>query len=83
MSGTTGQSLRLEAVRIRLTGEMAEHYDVYYRVHIQNEGWMDWTKNGEPAGSEGYAYRMEALEIRIVPKGDTSIQTGTHAFISK
>lgn len=83
VSGTTGQSLRLEAVRICLTGEMAEHYDVYYRVHIQNEGWMDWTKNGEPAGSEGYAYRMEALEIRIVPKGDTSIQTGTHAFISK
>ena len=26
--GTTGQSTRLEAIRIRLTGEMANHYDL-------------------------------------------------------
>lgn len=67
-SGTTGKAKRLEAIQIRLTGEMAEKYDVYYRTHIENFGWLDWAKNGESAGSEGYAYRMEGVQIEIVPK---------------
>ncbi len=69
LSGTTGQHLRLEAVEIKLTGEMAEKYDIYYRVHAQNYGWLDWAKNGERAGTAGYGYRLEALEIQLVNKG--------------
>ena len=38
ISGTSGQSKRLEAIAIELTGEMAEHYDIYYRVHAQSYG---------------------------------------------
>lgn len=30
VSGTTGQSKSVQAIQIRLTGEMANHYDVYY-----------------------------------------------------
>ncbi len=37
--GTTGQSRQLEAVKIRLTGELAKHMDVWYRVHSANVGW--------------------------------------------
>ena len=70
-SGTSGKSKRLEAIRIRLTGEMAKHYDVYYRVHAQNLGWMGWTKNGLPAGTSGYSYRLEAIQIQLVPKGES------------
>ena len=69
-SGTHGQSKRLEAIQIQLTGEMAEHYDVYYRVHAQNFGWMGWAKNGEMAGTAHYAYRLEGIEIVVVPKGE-------------
>ena len=69
-SGTSGKSKRLEAIRIKLTGEMAEHYDVYYRVHAQNFGWMGWAKNGAPAGTAGYSYRLEAIQIQLIPKGE-------------
>ena len=31
-------------IRIRLTGQLAEHYDVYYRVHSAYFGWLGWTK---------------------------------------
>ena len=48
MSGTSGQAKRLEAIRISLYGEMAEHYDIYYRVHAQSFGWLSWAKNGDP-----------------------------------
>ena len=69
MSGTTGQSLRLEAIQIRLTGEAANYYDVCYRVHAQNLGWLGWTSNGNSAGTEGMSYRLEGIEIIVCPKG--------------
>ena len=47
------QGKRVEAIQINLTGEMANHYDVYYRVHAESYGWLDWAKNGESAGTEG------------------------------
>ena len=70
MSGTSGQSKRLEAIRIKLTDELAENYDIYYRVHAQEFGWLGWAKNGESAGTEGYSYRLEAIQIVVTAKGD-------------
>lgn len=71
LSGTEGQSLRLEAISIKLTGTMAVNYDVYYRVHCQDYGWLDWAKNGEYAGTEGQSKRLEAIEIKLVKLGET------------
>lgn len=67
-AGTTGQSKQIEAVRIRLTGAMAEKYDVYYRVHSAEVGWLGWAKNGESAGTEGYSYGVQALQVKLVEK---------------
>jgi len=69
MSGTQGESKRLEAIQIKLTGTDAEQFDIYYQVHAQNFGWMGWAKNGESAGTAGYSYRLEAIKIVLVPKG--------------
>ena len=70
ISGTMGKAKRLEAIRIILTGEMAKHYDIYYRVHAQSFGWLDWAKNGEDAGTAGYSKRLEGIQIVLVKKGD-------------
>ena len=70
MAGTSGQAKRLEAICITLTGEMAEHYDIYYRVHAQSYGWLGWASNGDPAGTAGYAKRLEGIQIVVVPKGE-------------
>lgn len=72
IAGTTGQSKRIEAIQIELTGKYAKKYDIYYRVHSQTYGWLDWAKNGEKAGSLGYSKRMEALEIVLVEKDSTA-----------
>ena len=69
LSGTNGRSLRLEAIKIRLTGELSNRYDIYYRVHAQNVGWLDWAKNGEESGTEGYGFRLEGIQIMLVEKG--------------
>ena len=70
--GTTGQDRAVEAVRLRLTGSLANDYDVYYRVHASNIGWMAWAKDGEEAGTTGYGRSVEAVQVRLVRKGDAA-----------
>ncbi len=88
MSGTSGESKRLEAICIMLEGEVANHYDVYYRVHSQTFGWLGWAKNGEPAGTAGYSKRLEGIQIVLLPKGSEAPSSnpgdaGVDAYIEK
>lgn len=69
LSGTKGRSLQIEAVQIKLTGELSKYYDIYYRTHVKNLGWLGWAKNGQAAGTSKMSYQMEALQIRLVLKG--------------
>lgn len=68
LAGTEGRSLRMEALQINLSGDLAKYYDVEYRAHVENDGWQNWVKNGALAGTQGRGLRMEALQIRLVKK---------------
>lgn len=82
VSGSVGKSLRLEALQIRLTGTVSDQYDLYYRVHVQDYGWLDWAKNGEIAGTTGLSKRMEAIEIQMVEKGAKAPGSTDHPYIT-
>lgn len=82
MSGTSGQSKRLEAIEIELFGGATYNYDIYYRVQAQNIGWLDWAKNGMPAGTTGYGYRLEAIQIVLVTKGGVAPGSIIQPFVS-
>ena len=69
ISGTTKQSKKIEAIQVRLLGELAEEYDIYYRVHCENFGWMPWAKNDEISGTIGYGKRVESFIIKLERKG--------------
>ncbi len=64
LSGTTGQSKRLEAVKIHLNNKDYAG-SVEYRTHIQGIGWQDWKKDGQLSGTTGQAKRLEAICIRL------------------
>ncbi|MDR0847351.1 MAG: hypothetical protein LBN08_07585 [Lactobacillales bacterium] len=68
-TGTSGQGLRIERVKMTLSASYVAKYDIYYRTHIQSKGWMAWTKNGEDAGSAGYGLRAESIQVVLVEKG--------------
>ena len=68
-------------MKVQLTGEYASYYDVYYQVHLEKYGWLGWAKNGEEAGTEGQAKRLEAIEIVLVEKGDRAPGSTKNAFI--
>jgi uncharacterized protein YjdB len=70
-AGTTGRSLRMEAIRIRLVPTAAMFGSVEYRCHVQNLGWLAWTRDGGTCGTTGKSLRMEALQVRFVPHTPT------------
>ena len=67
-AGSTGK--RIEGIQIRLTGNMANVFDVYYKVHVQSIGDLGWAKNGEIAGSQSLCKRLEKIAIKIIPKDE-------------
>lgn len=71
-AGSLGKSQRLEAIQLQLTdaaGQPVSDYALEYRVHIQDDGWSQgWQKDGAIAGTAGESKRLEAIQIRIVPK---------------
>jgi hypothetical protein len=65
LSGTTGESLRLEAIKINLDG-FPETGSIEYKSHIQNKGWEPGFKSArEISGTFGEGLRLEAVEIRL------------------
>jgi surface antigen len=64
LSGTSGESKRLEAIEIRVDNK---GYDlgIEYRTHIQNIGWQDWKHDGEISGTSKQGLRLEAIEVRL------------------
>lgn len=53
--------------------------DIYYKTHVQNVGWQDYSNNGKVSGTEGRALRLEAIQIKLLNKSyDGSIEYKTH-----
>ncbi len=65
LSGTTGQSKRVEAIKINFYRTPEFSGNILYRTHVQDYGWMDWKKNGQISGTTGKAKRVEALQIKL------------------
>ena len=65
VSGTSGQSKRLEAIQIKKANDECSG-SIEYRTHIQTYGWeKDWKRDGQTSGTSGEAKRLEAIQIRL------------------
>lgn len=58
----------LEAISVRLTGQLQENYDIYYKV-LQNGVWTEWAMNGANAGAEGVGLKIDGIRLSVVTKG--------------
>lgn len=63
--GSTGESRRLEAIRIVVV-ENTTGKELMYRAHVQGEGWQSWKKDGQLAGTTGKSLRLEAIQVEFV-----------------
>ncbi|MCG2729079.1 MAG: hypothetical protein L6276_02160 [Acetobacterium sp.] len=42
---------------------------------------MDWAQNGNEAGTAGFGYRLEGIEIKVLPLGSTAPGSTAKPFI--
>ena len=64
-AGTTGQSKRLEAIRIKLSNNTSYNGTIQYQTHIQDIGWQGWKMNDDTSGTSGQSKRLEAIRIKL------------------
>ena len=64
-AGTTGQSKRLEAIRIKLSNNTSYKGTIQYQTHIQDIGWQGWKMNDDTSGTSGQSKRLEAIRIKL------------------
>lgn len=63
VSGTEGESLRLEGLAIEVQGN--ENLGIRYSAHVQNVGWQEYRSNGAQSGTTGRSLRVEAVKIEL------------------
>ena len=64
ISGTVGQSKRIEALTITLEGAQYSG-GIQYQSHVQNIGWQDWVSNGTVSGTTNQSKQIEAIKIKL------------------
>ena len=78
LAGTSGKSLRLEAMNIQLLNNTDKNLNIKYQVHVQDIGWQGWKQNGEMAGTSGKSLRLEGIKIYLENSDDYSIMYRVH-----
>lgn len=64
-AGTTGRSLRLEALKLSLTGVDPSELGISYRSHVENVGWQNEVTDGAITGTTGESKQMEAIAVQL------------------
>ena len=64
LAGTTGESKRVEAIKISLSNPSIAG-NIEYSTHVQDIGWQTSVKNGKIAGTTGESKRVEAIKIKL------------------
>ena len=81
-AGMINKALRIEAIRMELTGDLAQTYMAEYAVLLEKYGNVQgFVSEGSVAGSIGETKKIEEIKIRIVPLGQgtpTNVSFRTH-----
>lgn len=76
-AGTTGRSLRVEGIKIQLTGAPSGA-SIQYQAQVQKIGWQAPVANGALAGTTGKSLRIEALRITLNGLNGYEVQYRAH-----
>ncbi|URN85239.1 hypothetical protein [Acetobacterium wieringae] len=63
LSGTVGESKRLEALLVGLTGSLPQGASIQTYVHVQNRGDLGPFAMGTEAGTSGQGLRLESVRL--------------------
>ena len=64
ISGTTGKSKRLEALKIKMSND-SEQNMISYQTHVSDIGWMSNVSGNSISGTTGKSKKIEAIRIKL------------------
>lgn len=64
VSGTEGESLRLEAIELYAYAS-GYNIGVRYKTQVENKDWQNFVENGALSGTVGESQRLEAIKIEL------------------
>lgn len=79
---------KIAAFKIKLTEELAEKYNIYYRAYVQtddqSEGqWLGWVENDAPSGTKGYDCGIKAIQVQLTEKSTNVDLDTANSYIVK
>ena len=79
---------KIAAFKIKLTEELAEKYNIYYRAYVQtddqSEGqWLGWAENDAPSGTKGYDCGIKAIQVQLTEKSTNVDLDTANSYIVK
>ena len=79
---------KIAAFKIKLTEELAEKYNIYYRAYVQtddqSEGqWLGWAENDATSGTKGYDCGIKAIQVQLTEKSTTVDLDTANSYIVK
>ncbi|MBQ3334456.1 MAG: CHAP domain-containing protein [Eubacteriaceae bacterium] len=69
MTGTTGQSKRIEAFDANLSGLLVTD-QIQYKSYVYEQGWQDWAEAGAMTGTTGQGRQMQAIQIQLTDSAE-------------
>ncbi len=67
-AATDAAHSKINALSIKLTGDVADYFSVQYRVRIGDDKWSPWASDGKTAGrsTSGGKYYVTGLQVRLI-----------------
>ena len=78
-AGASGDVLK--GVSLKLSGDLASSYDIWYQVYDSDAGWLGWASNGTEAGSTGTDSHAVAVRVTLVKKGSSVPGSTSNAYV--
>ena len=73
-AGTTGRNIPLTEMWIAIkdisTGKDSKYFDIWYRGHVSDIGWKNWTNNGNPLANFERSHYIQAFQVIVTKKGE-------------
>lgn len=66
----------IQRIKIYLAGGLLVRYRVFYRVCLEQNGWLGWCSDGWVTGNEDYGRAIEAIQIVLVERSKGNVKVG-------
>ncbi|WP_186297405.1 GH25 family lysozyme [Enorma shizhengliae] len=68
-AGPFSESAIFSGIKVSFTGDLQNYADIWYRVYVNDFGWLGWAKNGALAGTTNLSLQVQSVEMIALPKG--------------